>query len=47
MVVSCGDMIYAAGDMIKKRFASEAFYADICIKNDVKMGFFNTIPGDG
>lgn len=47
MVVSCGDMIYAADDMIKKRFASEAFYADICIKNDVKMGFFNTIPGDG
>lgn len=47
MVVPCGDMIYAAGDMIKKRFASEAFYADICIKNDVKMGFFNTIPGDG
>ena len=40
-------MIYAADDMIKKRFASEAFYADICIKNDVKMGFFNTIPGDG
>lgn len=47
MVVSCGYMIYAAGDMIKKRFASEAFYADICIKNDVEMGFFNTIPGDG
>ncbi len=45
--MSCGDMIYAADDMIKKRFASEAFYADICIKNDVKMGFFNTIPGDG
>lgn len=47
MVMPCGVIIYAAGDMIKKRFASEAFYADICIKNDVKMGFFNTIPGDG
>lgn len=43
----CGDMIYAPGAMIKRQFASEAFYADICSKNHVKMRFFNTIPCDG
>ena len=43
-------MTCAAGDTIKKRFASEAFYADICSGNSKPKGhmrFFNTIPGDG
>lgn len=33
MVTLCNDMTCADGDTIKKRFASEAFYADICSGN--------------
>lgn len=47
MVSLCNGMIYVAGGMIKTRFASEAFYVDICSKKHVKVRFFNTIPGDG